>query len=182
RLLDVDIAVEDKETGEGKALVHPLQIGYIHQLVQSRLQDTPNPLLEVYTILHSFCQSLQLEVLYAQTLKLLEDRLDFHIRVEEYLQGKSLTLTYWRELTHRDPNIQLGYRLTVQVDPSHVSRPLMLLHTPSLGSKEAEIAERAIRSDKLSIERLLVHTIYLRTKSRLFELKQDLDARLGEGE
>lgn len=27
RLLEVDIAVEDKETGEGKALVHPLQVG-----------------------------------------------------------------------------------------------------------------------------------------------------------
>lgn len=68
-------------------------------------------------------------------LQLLEDRLDCHIRVEEYLQGKSLTLTYWRELMHRDPNAQLGYRLTVQVDPSHLSRPLMLLHTPTLGSK-----------------------------------------------
>lgn len=26
RLLEVDIAVEDKETGEGKALVHPTQV------------------------------------------------------------------------------------------------------------------------------------------------------------
>ena len=31
----------------------------------------------------------------------------------------------------------------------------------------------------MSIERLLVHTIYLRTKARLSELKQELDAKLG---
>ena len=28
RLLEVDITVEDKETGEGKALVHPLQVRF----------------------------------------------------------------------------------------------------------------------------------------------------------
>ncbi|KAG7153507.1 Mediator of RNA polymerase II transcription subunit 14-like [Homarus americanus] len=83
RLLEIEILVEDKETGDGKTLVHPMQ--------------------------------------------LLEDRLDTHIRIEEYLQGRSLTLTYWRELTQHDPT-------------------------------ESEIAERAIRSDHLSIERLLVHS------------------------
>lgn len=45
--------------------------------------------------------------------------------------------------------------------------------------QESEIAERAIRSDHLSIERLLVHTIYLRTKIRLSELKQEMDSKLG---
>ncbi|XP_071549261.1 mediator of RNA polymerase II transcription subunit 14 [Panulirus ornatus] len=179
RLLEIEILVEDKETGDGKPLVHQMQIAFIHQLIQSRLQDNPNPLHETYMVLHSFCQSLQLEVLFAQTQKLLEDRLDTHIRIEEYLQGRSLTLTYWRELTQCDPSAQLGYRLTVQVDPTEPSKPLTVLHTPSLGSKESEIAERAIRTDHLSIERLLVHTIYLRTKARLSELKQDMDSKLG---
>ncbi|XP_064090575.1 mediator of RNA polymerase II transcription subunit 14-like [Macrobrachium nipponense] len=179
RLLEIEILVEDKETGDGKPLVHQMQIAFIHQLVQSRIQDNPNPLHETYMVLHAFCQALQLEVLCVQTKKLLEDRLDYHIRIEEYLQGKSLTLTYWRELAQRDPSAQLGYRLTVQVDPTEPSKPLMVLHTPSLSSKESEIAERAIRSDHLSIERLLVHTIYLRTKARLSDLKQDLDSKLG---
>lgn len=179
RLLEIEILVEDKETGDGKALVHRRQVLFIHHLIQSRLQDNPKPLHETYMVLHSFCQALQLEVLFVQTQKLLEDRLDFHIRIEEYLQGRSLTLTYWRELTQRDPSAQLGYRLTVQVDPTEPSKPLMVLHTPSLGSKESEIAERAIRSDHLSIERLLVHTIYLRTKIRLSELKQEMDSKLG---
>jgi mediator of RNA polymerase II transcription subunit 14 len=47
---------------DGKALVHSLQVNYIHQVLQARLVDHPNPLAEVYTFLHYFCQSLQLEV------------------------------------------------------------------------------------------------------------------------
>jgi len=43
-----------------------LQISYLHTLVQSRLVDTETPLYELYTVLHAFCQSLQLEVLYSQ--------------------------------------------------------------------------------------------------------------------
>ncbi|KAB7504808.1 Mediator of RNA polymerase II transcription subunit 14 [Armadillidium nasatum] len=140
-------------------------------------------LLPVIAARGSLCPDAE-EELYL-ILQLLEDRLDCHIRVEEYLQGKSLTLTYWRELMHRDPNAQLGYRLTVQVDPfSSLTSPYASPHPDSWKqvSSEAVIAERAIRSDKLSIERLIVHTIYLRTKSRLYDVKQELDAKLGDGE
>lgn len=117
RLLEIDILVEDKETGgkclsalwvlliiiyticntvDGKALVHSRQVQYIHQLVQSRLVDNSNPLAEVYNCLHFFCQSLQLEVLYSQTLRLMRDRLDDHIHVDEYIPGKNLAVSYWR--------------------------------------------------------------------------------------
>lgn len=115
RLLEIDILVEDKETGgsttqflldmqtlinrfflDGKNLVHSLQVQYIHQLIQSRLVDNPQPLTEVYNCLHFFCQSLQLEVLYSQTLRLMRDRLDDHIHVDEYIPGKCLTVSYWR--------------------------------------------------------------------------------------
>ncbi|KYN27989.1 Mediator of RNA polymerase II transcription subunit 14 [Trachymyrmex cornetzi] len=137
RLLELEILVSDRETGDGKALVHPLQTRYVHQVVQSRLAESTNPLSEVYHILHYFCQSLQLEVLYSQT-----------------------------ELTRKDPRSELGYRLTVQVDQHDPARPLAVVHIPSLGSKESEIAHRAIRSDQLSMECLLVHTIYVRTRSR----------------
>ncbi|XP_017775770.1 PREDICTED: mediator of RNA polymerase II transcription subunit 14 [Nicrophorus vespilloides] len=181
RLLEIDVLVEDKETGDGKALVHPLQVQYIHQLMQTRLVDNPAPLTEVYNCLHYFCQSLQLEVLYSQTLRLMRDRLDDHIHVDEYVSGKSLTISYWRELTtkgkdptSKDPRSELGYRLTVQVDPHDPARPLAVMHVPSLGNKESEIADRAIRSELLSMERLLVHTIYVRTKSRLTDIKAEL--------
>ncbi|XP_025987694.2 mediator of RNA polymerase II transcription subunit 14 isoform X1 [Solenopsis invicta] len=182
RLLELEILVSDRETGDGKALVHPLQTRYVHQVVQSRLAESTNPLSEVYHILHYFCQSLQLEVLYSQTLRLIRDRLDDHIHVDEYTPGKCLSISYWRELTSKDPRSELGYRLTIQVDQHDPARPLAVVHIPSLGSKESEIAHRAIRSDQLSMECLLVHTIYIRTRSRLSELKQELQTMLKDVE
>ncbi|XP_046477470.1 mediator of RNA polymerase II transcription subunit 14 isoform X1 [Neodiprion pinetum] len=182
RLLELEILVSDRETGDGKALVHPLQTRYVHQVVQSRLAEATMPLSEVYHILHHFCQSLQLEVLYSQTLRLIRDRLDDHIHVDEYTAGKCLSISYWRELTSKDPRSELGYRLTVQVDQHDPARPLAVVHVPSLGSKESEIADRAIRSDLLSMECLLVHTIYVRTRSRLSELKQELQSMLKDVE
>lgn len=103
--------------------------------MQSRLAESTNPLSEVYYILHHFCQSLQLEVLYSQTLRLIRDRLDEHIHVDEYTPGKCLTISYWRELTSKDPRSELGYKLTVQVDQHDPARPLAVVHVPSLGSK-----------------------------------------------
>ncbi|XP_032682223.1 mediator of RNA polymerase II transcription subunit 14 isoform X1 [Odontomachus brunneus] len=182
RLLELEILVSDRETGDGKALVHPLQTRYVHQVVQSRLAESTNPLSEVYHILHFFCQSLQLEVLYSQTLRLIRDRLDDHIHVDDYTAGKCLSISYWRELTSKDPRSELGYKLTVQVDQHDPARPLAVVHIPSLGSKESEIAHRAIRSDQLSMECLLVHTIYIRTRSRLTELKQELQTMLKDVE
>lgn len=194
RLLDIDILVEDKETGDGKALVHSLQVQYVHQVIQSRLVDHPQPLAEVYACLHHFCQSLQLEVLYSQALRLMRDRLGEHIHIEEYTPGNRLTLSYWHDLapvlqggtavvsTVLSSKSDSGYRLTIQVDPHDPARPLTISHLPSLGNKESEVADRAIKSDLLSMERLLVHTIYIRTRSRLTDLKQEMQAILKDTE
>lgn len=160
---------------DGKSLVHPLQVNYIHQLIQARLVENPNALSEVYNCLHYFCQSLQLEVLYTQTLRLNYERLDDNnINVEEYVPGVKLTVSYWRDLKS-----ELGYRLTVQSDPSEIGRPLAVVHVPSLGAKEsAEVADRAVRSEHLSMERLIVHTVYIRSVSRLSDLKLEFQAFL----
>lgn len=93
----------------------------------------------------------------------------------------------------------MGYRLTIQVDTHDPARPLAVLHVPSLGNKvtvyslfcdfcvnvlrqESEIADRAIRSEILSMERLLVHTIYVRTRSRLHDIKLEVQGMLKEVE
>uniref|UniRef100_A0A146LY05 Mediator of RNA polymerase II transcription subunit 14 n=4 Tax=Lygus hesperus TaxID=30085 RepID=A0A146LY05_LYGHE len=174
RLLDIDILVEDKETGDGKALVHSLQVNYIHQVLQARLHDHPNPLAEVYSFLHYFCQSLQLEVLYSQTLRLCKDRLDNHIHVDEYSPGKCLTISYWRELTSKDPKSELGYKLTLQVCQHDPARPLQVCHVPMLGTKDAEVVDKGVKPELVSMEHLLIQTIYTRTRSRLSELKTHL--------
>lgn len=96
RLLEIEILVEDKETGNGKALVHPLQVDYIHRLIQARLVENQSALDEVYNLMHFFCQSLQLEVLNTQALKLMMDRLGDNIHIDEYMPGNRLTISYWR--------------------------------------------------------------------------------------
>lgn len=179
RLLDINILVEDKETGDGKALVHSLQVNYIHQVIQARIVENTNALDEVYNCLHFFCQSLQLEVLYTQTLRLMIDRLDENVHVDEYVPGSKLTVSYWRELTTKDPKSELGYRLTVQTDPNDRARPLAVFHLPSIGHKESmEVADRAVRSEHLSMERLLVHTVYIRSLARLNDVKAEFQTFL----
>lgn len=41
-----------------------------------------------------------------------------------------------------------------------------------------EVADRAVRSELLSMERLLVHTVYVRSLTRLSEIKTELQAVL----
>jgi mediator of RNA polymerase II transcription subunit 14 len=43
------------------------------------------------------------------------------------------------------------------------------------------MTEKAIRSENLSMERLLVHSIYVRTRARLTELKSEVQERLLNG-
>lgn len=51
RVLDLNILVKHRRVGDGRALVHPQQIAYLKQLVQSRIMDCEKPLDEV-----SWCQ------------------------------------------------------------------------------------------------------------------------------
>lgn len=163
--------------------MHTQQVLYIHQVIQARIVDNQNALTEVYNCLHHFCQSLQLEVLYTQTLRLINDRLDENIHVDEYKPGAKLTVSYWRELTSKDPKSELGYKLTVQTDPNDKARPLAVLHLPSIGNKESsEVADRAVRSDLLSMERLLVHSVYIRSLSRLNDIKVEFQTFLKDVE
>ena len=182
-LLEVEMLVEDRETGQGKALMHSLQTGYVVGLIQSRLNDpgVASPLEDVYNVLHSLAQLLQLEVLHNQVLRLCQDRLGLYIRIEEYILGKALTISYWRELASTDPSHEVGWRLSVQVDPHDSKRPLMVVHSPTLTLKEAQLAERSIRTERLSVESLLVHTIYVRTRARLTDLKATVQERLKLG-
>ncbi|MGH0171117.1 UNVERIFIED_CONTAM: hypothetical protein FKN15_075468 [Acipenser sinensis] len=51
RLLKLEILVEDNETGDGRALVHSMQINFIHELVQSRLFADEKPLQDIQQVL-----------------------------------------------------------------------------------------------------------------------------------
>ncbi|XP_074593418.1 mediator complex subunit 14 [Brevipalpus obovatus] len=179
RVLSIDFLVEDKETGEGRDLVHPLQINFIQNLIQSRLNDNSKSLMDPYTVLHAFCLSLQLEVLQAQAVRLIRERLGDLIKIEEYNPGKRLSLSYWRH--QEDPRSEIKNeakppcRLTVEVDSQDLFKPLQISHSPDLESRGIITVNDAIKSDLLSIEKLLIHTTHERARQDLTELKKRLE-------
>ncbi|KAK0042754.1 mediator of RNA polymerase II transcription subunit 14 [Biomphalaria pfeifferi] len=176
RLLDVSFLVEDHETGHGKSLVHSMQVHYIHELVQSRLLHVDHPLHDLYKVLHSFCQSLQLEVLHSQAQRLMLDRLRDSISIVEYSLSKSLSISYWRDQQKKKDNLEHFpiHKLSVHVNEEDEGKPLQISHTPPMSTAESRKVGLAIKSDHLSIEKLLMHTIEVRTHSKLKELAREL--------
>ena len=174
RVLSVDILVMDKETGDGRDLVHPLQKTYLQDLIQSRLIcNEAKPLIDSYNVLHSFCLSLQLEVLHAQAIRLSRERLGEFIKTDEYMAGRKLAILYWRDLSTADSKYLC--KLVIEIDNSEQDKPLIVTHHPELGEKATISANNAIKSDHLSIEKLLIHTVHERAKQSLTKLKASLD-------
>ncbi|XP_070537690.1 mediator of RNA polymerase II transcription subunit 14-like isoform X2 [Ptychodera flava] len=181
RLLSIEVLVQDPETGDGKALVHSVQVNYIHQLIQSRLFDDDKQLLDLYNCLHSFCQSLQLEVLHSQAQRLIRERWGEHLMISKYTAGQNLTLDYWRAQNyHADKFKRETYTLTVCIDQHDSCKPLQVQHHPVMSSDESKLADQAIKCDQLSIEKLLVQTVQVRSKVKLQELKSVFETDLSE--
>ncbi|CAO2624346.1 Mediator of RNA polymerase II transcription subunit 14 [Lemmus lemmus] len=172
RLLKLEILVEDKETGDGRALVHSMQIDFIHQLVQSRLFADEKPLQDMYNCLHCFCLSLQLEVLHSQTLMLIRERWGDLVQVERYHAGKCLSLSVWnQQVLGRKTGTASVHKVTIKIDENDVSKPLQIFHDPPLPTSDSKLVERAMKIDHLSIEKLLIDSVHARAHQKLQELK-----------
>ncbi|XP_034279725.1 mediator of RNA polymerase II transcription subunit 14 isoform X6 [Pantherophis guttatus] len=172
RLLKLEILVEDKETGDGRALVHSMQINFIHQLVQSRLFADEKPLQDMYNCLHSFCLSLQLEVLHSQTLMLIRERWGDLVQVERYHAGKCLSLSVWnQQIVGRKTGTASLHKVTIKIDENDVSKPLQIFHEPPLPACDSKLIERAMKIDHLSVEKLLIDSVHARAHQKLQELK-----------
>ncbi|CAG7734428.1 unnamed protein product [Allacma fusca] len=176
KIIDIEILVEDKDIGDGMSLVHNLQTGFILQLAQSRVDMSSAPLRELYNILHAFAQSLQLEVLYSQVLKLCRERLGDYLVIDEYTVGRSIILSYWKELSVLDPKAELGYRMIISVDAADPAQPLGVTHQPPLTPEEATQTGEGLKTNQL--EKIMVHTIYLRSRNRLSELRKEIELAL----
>uniref|UniRef100_A0A8C5NXY2 Mediator of RNA polymerase II transcription subunit 14 n=1 Tax=Jaculus jaculus TaxID=51337 RepID=A0A8C5NXY2_JACJA len=175
RLLKLEILVEDEETGDGRALVHSMQINFIHQLVQSRLFADEKPLRDMYHCLHSFCLALQLEVIHSQTLSLIRERWGDLVQVERYHAGKCLTLSMWnQQVLGRKTGTAPVHKVTIKIDEDDVSKPLQISHDPPLPTSESKLAERAMKIDHLSVEKLLIDSVHARAHQKVQQLKATL--------
>uniref|UniRef100_A0AAY4EDR9 Mediator of RNA polymerase II transcription subunit 14 n=1 Tax=Denticeps clupeoides TaxID=299321 RepID=A0AAY4EDR9_9TELE len=172
RLLKLEVLVEDKETGDGKALVHSMQVNYIHELVQSRLFSEDKPLQDMYNCLHSFCLSLQLEVLHSQTLMLIRERWGDLVQVERYVPAKYLVLSVWnQQILGRKTGTASVHKVNIKIDENDGSKPLQISHEPPLPACDSKLMERAMKIDHLSVEKLLIDSVHARSHQKLQELK-----------
>ena len=79
------------------------------------------------------------------------------------LEFKVSVYLFRRELMHRTNETKpenmkdLGFRFSIQVDPHDPNKSLSIIHMPPLNNKDLELTEKVIRSENLSMERLLVH-------------------------
>ena len=124
RVLKLQFLVEDLNVGSGRKLVHPLQINYLHELVQSRLFANEKPLSDMFKLLHYFSLSLQLEVLYAQANRLIHIRWGKFIHIEEYMPSFKLVVSYWR--MNASKMQQTPCYVTIQQSMQDPSKPLQV--------------------------------------------------------
>ncbi|XP_068687346.1 mediator of RNA polymerase II transcription subunit 14-like isoform X2 [Montipora foliosa] len=181
RVLQIDFLVQDMETGDGKSLVHALQTRYIHQLVQSRLFVEEDPLIDLYKCLHSFCLSLQLQVLQFQAKQLIIERWGENVRIEEYAIGKKVVISYWRAKGIVQQGQKPGHKITICGDSTDSPSCLCVQHSPLLPSEFMTDSISKVTPGDLYIEKLLTHTIKAQSNVKLKELLQMLSQDVSFG-
>lgn len=138
--------------------------------MQSRLVEHPKPLHELYQCLHFFCLSLQLEVLHTQIIRLCRERLGDSVRIEDYIPGALLKLHFWRE--HSSAHDKQLFLLVIHVDEENPGKPLQVSHLPEIREDEEQTwIDHSIQSEFLSIEKLLIQTIHIRSRQKLSQLR-----------
>ena len=159
RLLNIEFLMEDYQTGGGKSLVHGMQVHYIHQIVQSRLMVEEDPLIDLYNTLHYFCLSLQLEVLHTQSKRLIGMRWGEFVKIDEYIPGQKLILSYCRPSNISQPQQKVppaSPTICIKTAKNdHIS--LVLHHTPDI-FKPRDVTQKPgglhLSSNCLSIEKI----------------------------
>uniref|UniRef100_A0A8R1ECF7 Mediator of RNA polymerase II transcription subunit 14 n=1 Tax=Caenorhabditis japonica TaxID=281687 RepID=A0A8R1ECF7_CAEJA len=179
QLLNVKILVEDYELGMGLPLVHPLQMNQIHGLLQTRLDVSANPIKEAFFFLHSFCVSLQLDVLFCQTSRLAAGRLRENITIEKYdTKERVLVVGYWvkrsksKKLTVGQVKYDAQYRVQIYEDKEDKRGGLKVRHfphAPQLGKLDCD-------AGMISMDRLLSDTFLVRCKERVMRLRRIIEA------
>lgn len=175
KVLNIEILIEDKEINDIKDLVQPDQLNFIRGIVQTRLNENIKPLVEAYNILHTFCLGLQLQVLAFQSDSVYK-RLKEFIYIDEYVSGKHLVLSYWKDQDKSSSSSSSSsYKLIVKIDPTEPSKPLQIQHIPEFIDSKAFL--KSIQANILSIEKILLFTTHERSKLKLFDLKKLIEEK-----
>ncbi|CAJ0578435.1 unnamed protein product, partial [Mesorhabditis spiculigera] len=175
-LLNIKMLVEEYEIGYGTQLVHPLQLNAVHQVLQSRMDASKNPLQEVYAFLHYFAQSIKLDVLFCQATQLASGRLRDKISIERYDQKERvLVIGYWLQRIQtrkgQPPRFVPQFRLQISCGRPDSYASLRVRHFPQ-SDKFGTLDER---TGRLSMDRLLSEIFTFRCIQRLLIIREKLE-------
>ncbi|CAF0853162.1 unnamed protein product [Rotaria sp. Silwood1] len=181
RLYQTKLFLQDPEEPE-QDLVHPMQIQVLTNYIQSWLNESEKPLVDLYHYLHYYCQSLRLQVLYEQAHRIRNQgakQKDLHI--SGYNPCKSFYIEYWKEYTAsinnnqqkkqilNGKNMDIGMTIICDDDGE-----FQIQHWPPLPIDDTVAILKILDKPIFTMEEILNRTIYARCQRRFEELKETI--------
>ncbi|TKR73156.1 hypothetical protein L596_020498 [Steinernema carpocapsae] len=174
-LLNIKMLVQDFEVGYGSSLVHNTQLNMVHNVLQARMLKSKQPITEVYTLLHHFAMTLQLDLLFCQAQLLLKGPMSAYVAVENYNPNQGyLQIGYWYKRGSNNAKSTSQYRLVISFDPEKTQTGLRVRHHP--GGKNLDVPMLDDRTGHLSVEKVLSQTMYIRCLERMLRLRTRLES------
>ncbi|KRX72539.1 Mediator of RNA polymerase II transcription subunit 14, partial [Trichinella sp. T6] len=163
-LLNLRILVSDPRVTDGSDILSSLQLSFLHHLIQSRLNVSKEPIVELYRVIHCFCLSAQLDILCCQAYRLIGDFMSENLSVEEYVSSEKLVLSYWKE---QNQGGVASFKVIFWINQDEPFAPLQVTHIPK---SELKLPSMDTESGQLSLDNLLTETVLIRVKHRLQQL------------
>ncbi|KRZ67180.1 Mediator of RNA polymerase II transcription subunit 14, partial [Trichinella papuae] len=163
-LLKLRILVSDPRVTDGSDVLSSLQLSYLHHLIQSRLNVSKEPIVELYRVIHCFCLSAQLDILCCQAYRLIGDFMSENLSVEEYISSEKLVISYWKE---RNQGGIASFKIIFWINQDEPFAPLQVSHIPK---SDLKLPTMDTESGQLALDNLLTETVLIRVKHRLQQL------------
>ncbi|CAF1025919.1 unnamed protein product [Rotaria sordida] len=182
RLYQTKLFLQDPEEPE-QDLVHPMQIKVLTNFIQSWINESEKPLVDLYHYLHYYCQALRLQILFEQAHRIRNQgakQKDLHI--SGYNSCKSFSIEYWKDYTTNinnnnqqkkqipsGKNMDIGMTIVCDDDGK-----FQIQHWPPLPIDDTVAVLKILEKPIFTMEDILNRAIYARCQRRFEELKETI--------
>uniref|UniRef100_A0A0K0E1Q9 Mediator of RNA polymerase II transcription subunit 14 n=1 Tax=Strongyloides stercoralis TaxID=6248 RepID=A0A0K0E1Q9_STRER len=173
KLLRVKILINDYEMGEGKELVHHLQLKKLHKFCQKILNKSRRPLIGVYNFLHDFCITLQFDLIFGEILNLTQGAYKNKVFISFCnVQKRYISIEYWRRGKAKKGSPTPTYQIVFSIPKKAKNGGIVVEYRPSTSFpvnfyKEFE--------GKPSVHDILKSAIEYNVYKKLILLKEELE-------
>ncbi|OAF65260.1 hypothetical protein A3Q56_07030 [Intoshia linei] len=162
----VNLEVLLKDDVDNCKLIHEFQMSYLKKFLQHHLNLDCEPLNKIDKIMHFFSVGLNLDILYTKIEKGVKLKLYDYIKIEQYIVGKMLSITYWK---NRRAN--QTFKICLEFDPLSKKCPLKLTHFPNIDIENSLVSCSKMCNQRFSFDKLFSVTIHTRSVMLLVELE-----------